>query len=200
MKKTILLTITVCLISAGIASAQVLPSFSFGAKAGLNYTAFPSYGTYSNSGKAGYLGGVWARFGGLGFIVQPELYAISKNVDIKDKDGNVNKAKFTSIDLPVLLGTKIGAFGLGGRFYGGPVLSFSVNKDQSISSASEKAAELKYKDANYAIQVGGGLDIKDFSVDLRYEAGLNKIAYGNGYSNTRVSMFTLSVAYKIFSL
>jgi hypothetical protein len=31
---------------------------------------------------------------------------------------------------------------------------------------------LKYKDANYGIQLGAGVDIKDFSVDLRYEAGL----------------------------
>jgi hypothetical protein len=46
-----------------------------------------------------------------------------------------SKAKFTSIDVPLLIGTKIGALGLGGRFYGGPVFSFTVNKDQSYSNA-----------------------------------------------------------------
>lgn len=201
MKKTILLTLSICLLSIGFASAQVLPDFSFGAKAGFNYSTFPSNGLYNNSNKAGYLAGVWARFGALGFNFQPELYVTSKNLDVKDNSGNVNKAKFTSVDVPLLIGTKIGAFGLGGRFYGGPVFSFAANKDQSYSDAAANAVKLNYKDANYGIQVGAGVDIRDFSVDLRYEGGLNKIAYGsNEYSHTRVSIFSLSLAYKIFSL
>jgi hypothetical protein len=200
MKKTILLTLGICLLSIGIASAQIVPSFSFGAKAGLNFSAFPANGKYDNSSQAGYLGGVWARFGALGFNFQPELYATAKNLTVKDDAGNENKAKFTSLDIPLLIGTKIGALGLGGRFYGGPVFSFTVNRDQSYSSAAAEVAKLNYKDANYGIQLGAGVDIKDFSVDLRYEGGLNKISYGPGYTHTRVSIFSLSLAYKIFSL
>ncbi|QEC79973.1 porin family protein [Mucilaginibacter ginsenosidivorax] len=200
MKKTFLLTFSICLLAIGFASAQVIPSFSFGAKAGLNFSAFPANGKYDNSSQAGYLGGVWARFGALGFNFQPELYATAKNLTIKDDAGNENKAKFTSLDVPLLIGTKIGAFGLGGRFYGGPVFSFTVNRDQSYSNAAAEVAKLNYKDANYGVQLGAGLDIKDFSVDLRYEGGLNKISYGPGYSHTRVSIFSLSLAYKIFSL
>lgn len=200
MKKTILITFSICLLSIGFVSAQVVPSFSFGAKAGLNFSAFPANGKYDNSSQAGYLGGVWARFGALGFNFQPELYATAKNLTVKDDAGNENKAKFTSLDVPLLIGTKIGALGLGGRFYGGPVFSFTVNKDQSFSGASSEITKLNYKDANYGIQLGAGVDIKDFSVDLRYEGGLNKISYGPGYSHTRVSIFSLSLAYKIFSL
>lgn len=205
MKKTFLLSLTILLISVGMASAQVIPGFSFGAKAGLNYSTFPSNGLYNNDNKAGYLAGVWARVGALGFNFQPELYLTSKNINIKSSnaDGTTtgeNKAKFTSIDLPLLIGGKVGAFGLGGRFYGGPVLSFTVNKDQSTSQALGEATRLNYKDANYGIQVGAGLDIRDFSVDLRYEGGLNKIGYGPDNSHTRVSLFSLSLAYKIFSL
>ena len=200
MKKSILITFTICLLTVGMASAQVLPSFSFGAKAGLNFSSFPSNGKYDNSNKAGYLAGVWARVGGLGFNFQPEMYFTSKNIDIKDDQGNVNKAKFTSLDVPLLLGAKVGAFGLGGRFYGGPVFSFAINKDQNLSGATKEATSLNYKDANYGIQVGAGVDIRSFSVDLRYEGGLNKIAYGNDASHTRVSLFSLSLAYKLFSL
>ncbi|WP_439697544.1 porin family protein [Mucilaginibacter sp. AW1-7] len=200
MKKTILLTLSICLLSMGMASAQIVPSFSFGAKAGLNFSAFPANGKYDNSSQAGYLGGVWARFGALGFNFQPEMYATAKNLTVKDDAGNENKAKFTSLDVPLLVGTKIGALGLGGRFYGGPVFSFTVNRDQSYSSAAAEVAKLNYKDANYGIQLGAGVDIKDFSVDLRYEGGLNKISYGPGYTHTRVSIFSLSLAYKIFSL
>src|ERR1700754_3401942 len=124
MKKTIILTLSICLFTIGIASAQIIPSFAFGVKGGLNYTSFPSNGVFNNSNKAGYLAGVWARVGGLGFNFQPELYVTGKNVkiDAPSATGGIseNTAKFTSIDVPLLLGGKIGALGLGGRFYGGP--------------------------------------------------------------------------------
>ena len=201
MKKTIILTLSICLFTVGIASAQIIPSFSFGVKGGLNYTAFPSNGIFNNSNRAGYLAGFWARVGGLGFNFQPELYLTSKNINVKaDNSSTENKAKFTSIDVPLLLGGKIGAFGLGGRFYAGPVLSFAVDKNQSVGDATSDATRLNYKSANYGIQVGAGVDIRSFSVDLRYEGGLNKIAYGTDNSHTRVNVFSLALAYKLFSL
>ncbi|WP_413667781.1 porin family protein [Mucilaginibacter sp. Mucisp86] len=199
MKKSILLSLSIFLLSIGVSKAQVIPSFSFGLKGGLNYSTFPSNGIFNNDNKAGYQAGAWARIGGLGFIFQPELYVTGKNVTVNTNDGTA-KANFTSVDVPLLLGAKVGALGLGGRFYGGPVLSFTVNRDQSLSSAAAQAATLKYKDANYAIQVGAGVDISSLSIDLRYEGGLNKIAYGNDNSHTRVSLFSLAVAYKLFSL
>lgn len=201
MKKTIILTLSICLFTIGIASAQVIPNFSFGVKGGLNYSNFPSNGIFNNSNRAGYLAGVWARVGGLGLNFQPELYVTGKNINVKADNTSVeNKAKFTSIDVPLLVGGKIGAFGLGGRFYGGPVFSFTVNKDQSIGDAVSDATALRYKNANYGVQVGAGLDISALSIDLRYEGGLNKIAYGNDNSHTRVSVFSLALAYKLFSL
>jgi len=200
MKKTIVLTLSICLFTIGIASAQIIPSFSFGVKGGLNYASFPSNGVFNNSNRAGYLAGFWARVGGLGFNFQPELYLTSKNINVNAPNEPENKAKFTSIDVPLLLGGKIGAFGLGGRFYGGPVLSFAVNKDQSVTDATGNATSLRYKDANYGFQIGAGVDISSFSVDLRYEGGLNKIAYGDGNSHTRVNVFSLALAYKLFSL
>jgi len=200
MKKTIILTLSIFLLTIGMASAQIIPSFAFGVKGGLNYTSFPSNGVFNNSNRAGYLAGVWARVGGLGFNFQPELYLTGKNIKIDAPGEPENTAKFTSIDVPLLLGGKIGALGLGGRFYGGPVFSFTVNKDQSLAQAGAQATQLNYKDANYGVQVGAGIDISSLSIDLRYEGGLNKIPYGSGDSHTRVSVFSLALAYKLFSL
>jgi hypothetical protein len=200
MKKTIILTLSICLFTIGMASAQVIPSFSFGVKGGLNYASFPSNGVFNNNNRAGYLAGFWARVGGLGFNFQPELYLTSKNINVNAPNEPENKAKFTSIDVPLLLGGKIGAFGLGGRFYGGPVLSFAVDKNQSFAESAGEATHLNYKSANYGFQIGAGVDIRSFSVDLRYEGGLNKIAYGDGNSHTRVNVFSLALAYKLFSL
>jgi len=195
MKKSILLIFSIFLLSIGASKAQVIPSFSFGLKGGLNYSTFPSNGVFNNDNKAGYQAGAWARIGGLGFIFQPELYFADKSVTVNN-GGVSNKQSFKSFDVPLLIGAKVGALGLGGRFYGGPVLSFTTSRD----NAFQDATALRYKDANYAIQVGAGVDISSFSVDLRYEGGLNKVAYGNDNSHTRVSLFSLSLAYKLFSL
>jgi hypothetical protein len=196
MKKLILLSLSIFLLSIGVSKAQVIPSFSFGLKGGLNYSTFPSNGVFNNDNKAGYQAGAWARIGGLGIIFQPELYYTNKSVTVNN-GGVSNKQSFKSFDVPLLVGAKVGALGLGGRFYGGPVLSFTTGRDRN---ALDDATALRYKDANYAIQVGAGVDISSLSIDLRYEGGLNKVAYGNDNSHTRVSLFSLAVAYKLFSL
>jgi hypothetical protein len=195
--KTFLLSLTICLITTYFASAQVLPSFQFGVKAGTNLSSLSSTAgsTFSSGNRAGYLGGFWARFGALGFNFQPELYLTSKNVDITSSNGET-KAKFTSIDVPLLVGAKVGALGVGGRFYTGPLVSFAVNKDQSFSGALGNATSLNYKDQNFAWQFGAGLDIKAISIDLRYEAGITKQTYNS--SNTRVNLFNISLAYRLF--
>jgi hypothetical protein len=196
--KKLILSLTIFAATISFASAQILPSFQFGVKGGVNLSSLNySNSTFSNNNRAGYLGGFWARIGALGFNFQPEVYLTSKNVDITN-DGVETKAKFTSIDVPLLFGGKVGAFGFGARFYTGPVFSFAVNKDQSFSEAAGNAAALDYKDQNVAWQVGAGLDIKKLSIDLRYEAGITKQDYGD--SHTRVSLFNLSLAFPLFKI
>ncbi|WP_259067639.1 PorT family protein [Mucilaginibacter sp. X4EP1] len=184
--------------SLGIASAQILPSFQFGIKGGVNDAGLNiDNPTFNNSTRIGYLGGFWARIGALGFNFQPELYATSKNVQISDGNGET-RAQFTSIDVPLLFGGKVGAFGIGARFYTGPLVSLAINKDQSFSGALNNAVTLNYKNQNFAWQFGTGLDIKNLSIDLRYEAGITKQTYGN--SQTRVSLFSLSLAVPLIKI
>lgn len=189
--KKILLTAAICLTSAYIASAQIIPKVQFGLKGGVNLTSLSKTGTFNSSNQAGYLGGVWARFGALGFHFQPEAYVTSKNVTV---DGFA--AKFTSVDVPLLFGAKVGALGVGARFYTGPVVSFAINKDQDYSAAASNITRLNYKDQNYAWQLGAGADLGGLSLDLRYEAGLSKQSYGAG--STKINLFNLSLAYKLF--
>lgn len=198
MKRCLTLVIA-CLFIAKLASAQVLPSFEFGVKAGMNLSRFSHTATFNTNNRAGYLGGVWARVGGLGLMFQPEVYVTSKEVDIH-KNGAENKVKFTSIDVPLLLGSKIGAFGLGGRFYTGPMFSLAVNKDQSVGDDLGSIVHLNYKDQNIAWQFGVGLDVKKLSVDLRYEQGLSKQTYNANNDQTRVNLFNLTLGYRLFSL
>ena len=196
--KKLILTLTIITAAFTFTSAQILPSFQFGIKGGLNLSSLEHSGTaFNTSNRAGYLGGLWARVGALGLNFQPELYVTAKNVSLTD-GGTEVKAKFTSIDVPLLVGGKIGAFGLGARFYTGPLVSFAINKNQSFGSATGKITSLDYKDQNFAWVLGTGVDIRSISIDLRYEAGLTKQTYG--YSHTRVSLFNLSVAVPLLKL
>ncbi|WP_214070436.1 outer membrane beta-barrel protein [Mucilaginibacter sp. dw_454] len=189
--KKILLIVAVAITTGFTSQAQIIPSFAFGIKGGMNLTNLSKSGTFNSSNQAGYLGGIWARFGALGFNFQPEAYVTGKNVTV---DGI--KQKFTSVDVPLLFGGKVGAFGFGARFYTGPMVSFAINKDQNYDDAASNITRLNYKNQNYAWQLGTGIDIRSLSVDLRYEAGLSKQNYGAG--STKINLFNLSLAYKIF--
>jgi hypothetical protein len=199
--KKIYYLLAVGLCSAMSASAQLLPSVNFGVKAGANLSSFSTENTLSSDARAGYLAGFWARIGAAGIHFQPELYYTSKNVDVKDEStGAVNTAKFKSIDLPLLIGTRFGALGVGARFNTGPLISFALNNEQNIGTAFNNATRLRVKDQNYAWQFGVGLDVQKVSFDLRYELGLNKMKNMNGGSDVRANLFNLTLGYRLFAL
>jgi hypothetical protein len=185
------------LFSSAVASAQVIPNFDFGIKAGTNLTKFASQQSLESSNRAGYLVGIWARAGALGLHIQPELYYTVKTTDVKDQMGQTVSVDFTSVDVPILIGTKIGLAGIGGRLNTGPVISFITGDEQSFSGAVNNASKFNYKDQATAWQFGAGLDIKKISFDLRYEHGLTKISR-TGYEDTKLRLFNFSLGYKLF--
>lgn len=197
--KKIILSLLIAFAAIFTAKAQVLPNIQFGLKGGLNLVNVSSSAssTFSSSNQAGYLGGVWARFGALGFNFQPEMYFAKKSTDITS-NGLEIKANFTSIDVPLLIGAKIGALGIGGRFYTGPVISFAINKNETVAGVSQAIYAANYKDQNFAWQFGAGVDVKAISFDLRYEAGITQQNYAN--ASTRTNLFSLAVAYRLIKL
>jgi len=195
MKKIFLSALLLC--SAFTGFSQVLPSFQLGVKAGANLSKLSTENTFSSDNRAGYYAGLWARIGAAGIHLQPELYLSGKNTTLKDANGFENKIKFTSLDVPILVGTKIGAAGVGVRLNTGPVVSFILNDDQSFGQAASSAFSGNFKGQNFAWQFGAGLDVSKLGIDLRFEQGLSKIGE-NGYSDTKLSLFTIGLAYKLF--
>jgi hypothetical protein len=195
MKKFILFSTFI--FSALISSAQVIPNFNFGIKAGTNITKFASQQSLESSNRAGYLVGIWARAGALGLHIQPELYYTVKTTNVKDQTGQTLSVDFNSVDIPILIGTKIGLAGIGGRLNTGPVISFIISDEQKFSGAASNLSKFNYKDQATAWQFGAGLDIKKISFDLRYEHGLTKITRP-GYEDTKLRLFNFSVGYKLF--
>lgn len=199
MKRIILSALFICF--GATAFSQVLPSFQFGLKAGTNLSKLSTENTFSSDNSAGYYAGIWARIGAAGIHFQPELYLSGKNTTLTSNEGATigqeNKVKFTSLDVPLLIGTKIGAAGIGVRFNTGPVISFILDKKQSFGNAASSAFRGDFKDQAVAWQFGAGVDVGKLGIDLRYEAGLSKVGK-SGYDDARLNLFTLGLALKVF--
>ena len=178
--------------------SQVLPSFQLGLKGGANLSKLTTKGTFDSENRAGYYAGLWARIGAAGIHLQPEVYLSGKNSTLTESgSGLENDVKFTSMDVPILIGTKLGAAGIGLRLNTGPVVSFILNEDQSLGDAAGSAFSGDFKDQTLAWQFGTGLDFGKLGIDVRYEQGLSKIGR-NGYDDTKLNLFTVGLALRLF--
>jgi hypothetical protein len=182
------------ILFSGVAFSQMLPTFQLGVKGGANLSKFSTEGTFDSENRAGYYVGIWTRIGAAGIHLQPEAYLSGKNARIVEVNG-IRDIKFTSLDVPVLLGTKFGAAGVGLRLNTGPVFSFNLDNEQDIGDAAGNVVDLNFKDQNIAWQFGAGLDIGQIGIDLRYEKGLSKI---HNDPDTKINLFTLGLAFKLF--
>jgi opacity protein-like surface antigen len=124
----------------------------------------------------GFQGGAFLRVSFAGFYLQPEfLLATATNsmtyegvIDGQPVD-ELLEQKFTKLNIPVLLGFKLGPL----RVNAGPAASIL------LSEPSDMADIATYKTAAFGYQAGVGLDIfKKLTLDLRYEGNLNQ--FGDG--------------------
>lgn len=198
MKKSILLG---CMLLAAVTTFAQLPSFHLGLKTGVNMSSLKgNVGDESN--RLGYQAGVWARVGGAGFYVQPEVYLGSKGGEFGSiqQDGTTYegdaKVNFTTLDIPVLIGNKFGFDKLNFRIMAGPVVSFLLNKDSKENYAVATDFD-NYKNQTIGLQTGGGVDLGNLSFDLRYEKGLSNIDKSGKYDQKQ-NLWHLSLGYRIF--
>ncbi|MCX2573558.1 porin family protein [Pedobacter sandarakinus] len=199
MKKIIL---SIIALTTFLVSAQA-QTFNLGLKAGVNLAKLDA-DFASAENRLGYQIGAWARIGGASFYVQPEAYIGSKGNRFVSFTNNSNnevvaegKVKFTTLDVPVLLGTKFGAKNLNFRLMAGPVISFVLDENATFNSAYQQATDFdNYKNQALGLQAGAGVDVGAISVDLRYEAGLSNISKSEKYTQ-KPNLFQLSLGFKI---
>ncbi|MGJ1190083.1 porin family protein [Sphingobacterium siyangense] len=201
MKKILPALLLIC-GSVATAQAQLLPGFEVGVKGGLNFSKLKSDGKYFNSDtKAGYQAGLYGRVGVLGFHIQPEVYITGKNTTVKgqgeDGSSTTTDVKFTTVDVPVLLGKRFGLGPIGARIQTGPIFSFKVDDKQDSPIANLNPDSYKKSGTSWAFGVGA--DISSLRVDLRYEMGLNKIN-NESQANPKINMWSIGLGYRLFSI
>jgi hypothetical protein len=203
MKKIILIS---CIILAtSVTATAQLPNFAFGIKGGANFSKLKTENDLTDENSvAGYHVGIFTRLGAVGLYLQPELYLGSKGnnfIKVEDTNGNEvqasGKVRFTTLDFPLLIGTKIGPNKLNLRFMAGPVASFVINENTTFDSAYQNISDFdNYKKQNWAYQAGAGVDVGNLTVDLRYEGGLSNVSRSNEY-NQKQNLFHLSLGIKL---
>lgn len=180
MKKFILIVFSVLL---------VLPAFSqvkFGLKAGLSTTNIKMEDIKTlTSGETEYVvdaikganygfhAGAFVRFSMLGLYVQPELLFASRtdeyNVTELDNPTVVVKQQFNELDIPIMLGLKIGPL----RLNAGPSARLLLNSPKDL--IDDPDFNSMYNSLTFGYQAGIGVDIiKRLTLDLRYEGSLQK--------------------------
>lgn len=195
-----------------IAMLFALPAFSqfnWGIKAGLstNNLAIDQELTAPGSGAIllenakeasyGFHAGLFARISLLGIYIQPEVLFTSAENKIKITENAVSEIKsqkFNKLDIPVLLGFKLGPV----RINAGPAATIKLSSPKELFDKDNY--ENLYKSATFGYQAGIGIDLlKKLTVDLRYEGNLNQ--FGNELSvggqtfelDQRSSAFILSL-------
>lgn len=191
MKQKFFLLILLSVTTVTIASAQV----RFGIKGGINaaqlksndevITPNPSPDAYyritiPKHTLVGYHLGIMAQFKVSALFIQPEaIYTVTRNnINIYDLNGSNPtmadeiKQKLNRLEIPVIVGLKLGAFKAGI----GPVLTFLISDDSDLKRITEY--DLQLNKATLGYQAGIGFDFNHLTFDLRYAGSLSKISDG----------------------
>lgn len=185
--------------------------FTLGPKVGISSStvrvADDVQGIASGDSEVGFHAGLFTRISILGFYVQPEALFTSArgNIVLQDNiSGNaesVQELTYNKIDVPVMLGFKIGPLF---RVNAGPTFSFILNDDiRNGAGAAIDQIEQEYNSANVGYQVGVGLDISRLIIDLKYENNLNALGESVNIAGTsfptdlRNQLIQLSLGFKL---
>jgi hypothetical protein len=203
MKFKILLVVAMLLLSAHLFS-QV----KFGVRAGISSSSIKSDDITSgnvtvksvSNAMVGYHFGFVGRITILSFFLQPELLFSHSGGQLRliDTDKNLNEIidqKFNRLDLPVIVGKKLGPI----RFGLGPVFSSILSSNSDLADFGTYSDEFNKATVGYQLDLG--LDISKIALDLKYEGNLSKL--GNGITiggtqksfDSRARQFIFSVGY-----
>jgi len=176
----------------------------FGIKGGLSSTQvnFEGEQLVPSDAQMGYHLGVFARFGGVGFFVQPEVLFTQTSGKFKLELPPVSsisptkyEAKFNRLDVPVMAGFRMLKII---RVMAGPIASFNI--DSSLKEAGTTVKNIDFKNATFGYQTGVGVDLGNLSIEGKYEGGLSRFTenVGSYTADNRLNQWVLSVGFKLF--
>ncbi|MBS4058787.1 MAG: PorT family protein [Bacteroidetes bacterium] len=205
MKKLFLLFVGLLLIN--IASAQ----FSIGPKIGYMSTKLSTdINEIESDLKDGLIFGAFVRLGDK-FYIQPEINwytssTVFKRPQLQSLSPFEQEIKLDNIQIPLFVGVKLLDLKLVNlRATGGVTANFVVNKSISTFDGDNYINPIKESDINdihWGLQVGAGVDVLMFTLDVQYIAGMSKIIETINIGSQQVQFdskqgFVVTVGWKI---
>ena len=183
MKKLILIAVA----SFFLVQASNAQFFNYGIKGGVGFSSLTIndvtgitdgqdvYDLLTGDGVAGYHLGLQGRIKVAMILIQPELYWNTGGGSLEQvMNGGVTEVlqvKWNRLDLPLLVGAKLGPV----RLNIGPVGSI-VLSESNDGSTGNFDYELYTSTMNWGWQGGIGFDLWKLSLDIRYEGSLSDLS------------------------
>ncbi len=206
-----ILLILVVFLAANTAFSQ----FTFGPKIGYNTSRLSvDRSDIETNLKNSFQFGLFARMG-TKYYLQPELNWLTQggvfenNEEQEDLKKFDQEIKLKTVQVPVLVGVKLVNLKIMNlRAHAGPVASFVTNKEidsKKLNDYFEPIKEADLKDIIWSAQIGLGVDVMMFTLDIRYNIGFNKVINdiemddgGRINFDSKASGFNVSLGWKIF--
>lgn len=164
-----------------------IPAFSqvkFGIKAGVSSTTVPTYNIQTGTGTSisalksaawGFHAGIFVRAGLGPVYLQPEAVFASNmyEYNVNSTVSQVMKQNFNRLEIPVLLGVKLGPL----RLNAGPSATVPIGTPKAL--INDPNFNNLYRGTTFGYQAGIGVDIfNTLTLDARYGGNLSK-KFGN---------------------
>jgi hypothetical protein len=136
--------------------------------------------------------------------IQPEAIYVLKGGFIESGDFRhalSQEIQMHCISVPVLVGGKLSGFkSFNIRAMAGPTFTYVFDKkfkpSEMVSDWPIKSAD-DIRNSSWSFQMGGGVDFLIFTIDVRYEFGVDNIYIGTDNFDLRNNLFNLSLGIKL---
>jgi hypothetical protein len=167
--------------AAGIllaASAATANAQGFGVTAGATFSKLSGDDVTGEENKTGFAGGVFYEFkAGEALVIRPELLYIMKGTGAEGTDENFS---LDYIQLPILVKYKFGSGTTKPFLMIGPAFGMNVNCDSFGFDCSDEDELEKLEISGI---IGGGVQINQFDVNVRYDMGFTDVIDGSDVKN-----------------
>ena len=157
--------------------------------------------------KSNFLFGAFARFGEK-IYVQPEINWLTQGgIWEATTDGtDLGKTEMTykTIQIPVSVGWRLIDLKLVNiRIFGGLSANIATDKKMKLDGITQDIEDADWNNMVWQYQVGAGVDVLMFALDLKYMGGLNNlykgdIQYDGKTLSTKSNLFMVTLGWKIF--
>ncbi|MFA8451316.1 MAG: porin family protein [Bacteroidales bacterium] len=160
--------------------------------------------------KSSFTFGAFVRVGGK-FYVQPEVNwqtvgGLYKSPSLQNLVPLKSEVNLKSIEIPVLFGWRLVNLGIGNiRLMAGPSATIVTDKkiDNKFSNYTTPIKDSNINDVLWGAQVGVGVDVLMFTLDVRYSIGLSNVIKDIKVGSTpitfdsKANVFTVGLGWKI---